>query len=194
MPRQAAYDPPREPYKVFREENHGHRVLSDTIEAFRGINPEAFRNPDFNEPLDVRNGNLEAFPDQGTDRVVDSGRLELSPWLKSRMNGTMHVWNEYFASMPGLYVNCDEYGNEDPEAWQGKPPAGFVNNGEGNAFLHVVRTGVTPAPHPAPPSQEAYPRYAPEAYGKPPEPPRKPAQPAAGAPRPGGMRLNPPRV
>jgi hypothetical protein len=51
--------------------------------------------------------------------------LPLSPCLKVKATGIIHFWSQPMAARPDLCVNCDEQGNEDPAAWQGRGPKGM---------------------------------------------------------------------
>jgi hypothetical protein len=48
--------------------------------------------------------------------------LSLSPCLKVKDSGVVHIWNESLAQHSDLCVNCDEFGNEDPATWRGRGP------------------------------------------------------------------------
>jgi hypothetical protein len=56
------------------------------------------------------------------ERVRQDPPLPLSPCLKSIKTGVIFDWSEGLAAMPDMCVNCDENGNEDPAAWQGRGP------------------------------------------------------------------------
>jgi hypothetical protein len=46
--------------------------------------------------------------------------LPISPRVKSLIDGHIRPWTKEFARRSDIYVNCDEKGNEDPAAWQGR--------------------------------------------------------------------------
>lgn len=49
--------------------------------------------------------------------------LPVSPCVRVKATGEIHVWSEFFASRPDLCENCDEQGNTEPSAWRGRSPA-----------------------------------------------------------------------
>jgi hypothetical protein len=55
--------------------------------------------------------------------------LPLSPKVKCLATGMLYIWHQMWARRPELFVNCDEYGNEDPAAWMGRGPDGFIGDG-----------------------------------------------------------------
>jgi len=59
------------------------------------------------------------------DHIITMEDLPLSPCLKIKSSGVIHFWSEALAGRPDLCVNCDETGNEDPAAWQGRGPKGM---------------------------------------------------------------------
>jgi hypothetical protein len=48
--------------------------------------------------------------------------LPMSPRLKSKITGVLYMWCESMAIRTELFVNCDEYGNEDPATWMNRMP------------------------------------------------------------------------
>lgn len=66
--------------------------------------------------------------------------LEVSPCVRLKDSGEIHVWSPFFAERPELCENCDENGNTDPAAWRGRTPH------ESNL------SGKMPTPPPPPPS------------------------------------------
>ena len=50
--------------------------------------------------------------------------LPISPCIRVKATGEVHEWSQFFAERPDLCENCDEHGNTDPAAWQGRAPAG----------------------------------------------------------------------
>jgi hypothetical protein len=46
--------------------------------------------------------------------------LEHSPCVKSKHSGAIFPWHQSFALLPNEFCNCDETGNENPEAWAGR--------------------------------------------------------------------------
>ena len=79
--------------------------------------------------------------------------LPLSPCVRVIASGTILEWTEFFAMRPDLCENCDEYGNTDPSAWQGRGPA--------HTSVSALQEPPTPEPIPEPESvseqQEANP-------------------------------------
>lgn len=51
--------------------------------------------------------------------------LPVSPCVKAKPNGRIFPWDPVFAKRPEVFVNCDEFGNTDPAAWQGRGPTGW---------------------------------------------------------------------
>lgn len=51
-------------------------------------------------------------------------KLALSPCVRHRQTGEIHVYGDFFAAFPDVWENCDENGNTDPYTWQGRGPLG----------------------------------------------------------------------
>lgn len=71
--------------------------------------------------------------------------LPLSPCVRVIASGTILEWTEFFAMRPDLCENCDEYGNTDPSAWQGRGPA--------RTSVSALQEPPTPEPIPEPESE-----------------------------------------
>lgn len=54
--------------------------------------------------------------------------LPPSPCIKVKATGEIHEWAPFFASRPDLCENCDEYGNTNPAAWQGRRSPHYEDN------------------------------------------------------------------
>lgn len=66
-------------------------------------------------------------------RAIDAANwrqppLPPSPCIKIKATGEIHEWAPFFASRPDLCENCDEHGNTDPAAWQGRKSPHFEDN------------------------------------------------------------------
>ena len=54
------------------------------------------------------------------------GPLPPSPRLKCRRTGTMYIWTPDLAALgEDAFINCDEAGNDDPNAWRNRYPKGM---------------------------------------------------------------------
>lgn len=70
------------------------------------------------ETVDDRTNKLKAMGALNAQRPP----LPVSPCVKIIDTGEVLVWKQQLADRWDLCVNCDEYGNEDPAAWQGRGP------------------------------------------------------------------------
>lgn len=89
--------------------------------------------------------------------------LPPAPCVRIKATGEIHEWAPFFAARPDLCECCDEKGNTDPAAWQGRKSPHFEDN--------VHRAGMPMAPMETP--QETKAPTAPE--------PEKPVLPQAPA-------------
>lgn len=89
-------------------------------------------------------------PDEFSERLARMGAanavppLEMSPCIKIIATGQVHFWTEFFANRPDLCVNCDETGNTDPAAWQGRTPPAYQSR-------PALDSGATPGDAPSMP-------------------------------------------
>lgn len=69
---------------------------------------------------------------EAAQAINRGGPLPMSPGLKDK-HGMIHVWNQAMARHGHAnYTNCDMTGNEDPEAWFGKPPGWVLETNDIN--------------------------------------------------------------
>lgn len=66
-------------------------------------------------------------------RAIDAANwrqppLPPSPCIRVKATGEIHEWAPFFANRPDMCENCDEYGNTDPAAWQGRKSPHFEDN------------------------------------------------------------------
>lgn len=89
--------------------------------------------------------------------------LAPAPCVRVKATGEIHEWAPFFASRPDLCENCDEHGNTDPAAWQGRTSPHFKDNME--------RHGMPMAPMETPPDPLNEPKEEKPAGPVPPPPP-----------------------
>lgn len=101
----------------------------------------------------IGNGAFESYDQQKAQmsavNAVNWNRPPLppSPCIKIKATGEIHEWSSFFADRPDLCENCDENGNTDPKAWQGRVSAHYKDN---------IRTRYDQMPMaPVPDSEEA---------------------------------------
>ena len=114
-------------------------------------------------------------------RAVDAANwrtppLPPSPCIRVKATGEIHEWAPFFANRPDICENCDEFGNTDPAAWQGRRSPQFEAN--------VHKEGMPMAPME---SAELAARLAKQA-SKPAQ--AEPAQPQPPLPAPPGLLFN----
>ena len=91
--------------------------------------------------------------DQITQKLMsqmgDRVPLPPSPCLKHTRTGQLYVWTAPLATQGGdCLVNCDERGNEDPNTWRGRYPAG-MNIPPQQPALGAAGNEPGPAPSPS---------------------------------------------
>jgi hypothetical protein len=65
------------------------------------------------------------------EELKDIGAVNVQPYLvpspcvKSRVNGTVYVWSQATSQRPDVFMNCDERGDTDPAAWEGRSRPDF---------------------------------------------------------------------
>jgi hypothetical protein len=74
-------------------------------------------------PLEATVGYQADWGQDELEKAVNIGpSLEPSKYVKSRTNGTIHLWTQVFADQPEEFANCDEEGREERQYWEDQKP------------------------------------------------------------------------